>query len=81
MENRVRPGNRCPECAAVVAGIEMAATVGEEEVLRQTFGDRFTLIAIDAEPRTIARRLRSVSWSPANAGQTGEMSGDQPWRR
>jgi len=37
--------------------VEALRHVGEAETLREAFGDRFTLIAVDCDPRVIARRL------------------------
>ena len=37
--------------------VEALRHVGEIDVLREAFGDRFTLIAVECAPRTIARRL------------------------
>jgi len=37
--------------------VEALRHVGEAETLREEFADRFTLIAVDCEPRIIARRL------------------------
>ena len=37
--------------------VEALRHPGEADALREAFGDRFQLVAVDCEPRTIARRL------------------------
>lgn len=46
-----------PEPKPELIIVEALRHVGEVDVLREAFGDRFTLIAVECDPRTIARRL------------------------
>lgn len=49
--------NAWPRPRPEVFVVEALRHVGEIDALREAFGDRFVLIAVESEPRTIARRL------------------------